>query len=60
MNALTQLTDSFKALDILFNMAAMGHTGALGTELDYRAMDGGLGHGVGISILHVVSAKCMH
>ena len=50
VNALTQLTDSFKALDILFNMAAMGHTGALGTEVVYRVTDGGLGHGVCIQI----------
>ena len=36
----------FKEPEVLFHTAALGHTGALGTELDYRAMDGGLGYGV--------------
>ena len=50
----------FKEPEVLFHTAALGHAEALGTELDYRAKDGGLGHGVCIHILHVVSAKCMH
>ena len=32
--------------EVLFHTAFMGHTGASGTELDYRATDNGLGHGV--------------
>ena len=40
----------FKDPEVLFHMAALGHTEALGTELDYRATDGGLGHGICIHV----------
>ena len=36
----------FKEPEVLFHTAAMGHTGASGTELDQRASNGGLGHSV--------------
>ena len=40
-----------KEPEVLFHTAALGHTGALETELDYRATDGGcLGHSVCIQI----------
>ena len=32
----------FKEPVVLFHTAALGHTGALGTELDYWATEGGL------------------
>ena len=41
----------FKEPEVLFHTAALGHTGALGTELDYGDKDGGLGHGVWIQML---------
>ena len=31
----------FKESEVIFHTAALGHTRALGTELDYWAMDGG-------------------
>ena len=39
----------FKEPEVLFHTAALGHTGALGTELDW---DGGLGHGVCIHMTY--------
>ena len=36
-----------------FHMAALGHTGSLGTKLDYRDTDNGLGHGVCIHMFSV-------
>ena len=41
---------SYKEPEILFHMAALGHTGALRSELDYWATDGGLGHGFCINL----------
>ena len=32
----------FKEPEVLFHTAALGNTGTLGTELDYRDTDGGL------------------
>ena len=41
---------SFKESEVLFHTRALGHTGALGTELDNWATGGGLGHSVCIHI----------
>ena len=44
-----------KEPEVLFHTAALGHTGALGTELDWDT-DGGLGYGVCIHMPRLVAS----
>ena len=47
----------FKEPEVLFHTAALGHTGAFRTELDYWDTDGGLGHGICIHMSSLTGPK---